>query len=92
MPKIYNRNDDHVPPHAVYVGRGSPFGNPFKIVGGRRDKAIIKFSEWLSEQPDLIAKVRKELKGKDLVCYCAPAFCHAEILMEVANGGNPWTK
>ncbi|QJA43122.1 hypothetical protein [Phaeobacter phage MD18] len=85
MPTIYNRHNDDVPAHAIYVGRGSPFGNPFRIVNGRRDKAIMKFREWLLTQPDLIEKVKRELRGKDLVCYCAPSFCHAEILMEIAN-------
>lgn len=26
-----------------------------------------------------------ELRGKDLVCWCAPEACHADILMELAN-------
>lgn len=26
-----------------------------------------------------------ELKGKDLVCWCAPKPCHADILLELAN-------
>ncbi|AMO44147.1 hypothetical protein vBRpoSV10_89 [Ruegeria phage vB_RpoS-V10] len=86
MPEIYNKNNDNVPAHAIYVGRGSPFGNPFRIVNGRRDKAIMKFREWLLSQPELVEKVKHDLRGKDLVCYCAPAFCHAEILMEIANG------
>lgn len=86
MPVIHNRrNDDPIPPDAVYVGRGSPFGNPFKIVGGRRDKCILRFQKWLKEQPELIEKIKCELRGKDLVCYCAPLLCHAEILMEIAN-------
>jgi hypothetical protein len=85
MPKVYNRRDDDVPAHAKYVGRGSPFGNPFKIVNGRRDRAIMKYKDWLLEQPELVAKVKRELRGEDLVCYCAPLFCHAEILIEIAN-------
>jgi hypothetical protein len=85
MPTIYNRNNDGVPASAIYVGRGSPFGNPFTIVNGRRDKAIMKFRDWLLTQPELIQKVKQELRGKDLACYCAPSFCHAEILMDIAN-------
>lgn len=85
MVVVYNRRNDDVPPDAVYVGRGSPYGNPFRIVGGRRDKAIMKFKEWLLAQPELVEQVKRDLRGKDLVCYCAPSFCHAEILMEIAN-------
>lgn len=27
----------------------------------------------------------RELKGKDLVCWCAPKPCHADILLKLAN-------
>lgn len=30
-----------------------------------------------------------ELKGKDLVCWCAPLPCHANILLELANKERP---
>lgn len=26
-----------------------------------------------------------ELRGKDLVCWCAPRQCHADVLLEIAN-------
>ncbi len=29
--------------------------------------------------------MKAELKGKDLVCWCAPKACHAETIMEIAN-------
>jgi hypothetical protein len=28
-----------------------------------------------------------ELRGKDLVCWCAPDACHADVLLELANAG-----
>lgn len=85
LPRIHNRKNVGIPSGAVYVGRGSPFGNPFKIVGGRRDKCLVKYREWLLTQPELISRIKQELKGKDLVCYCAPLLCHAEILRGIAN-------
>lgn len=34
-------------------------------------------------------EVRQELAGKDLVCWCRPGDpCHADVLIEVANGGD----
>lgn len=27
----------------------------------------------------------KSLRGKDLVCWCAPKPCHADVLLELAN-------
>jgi Domain of unknown function (DUF4326) len=86
-PKVLNKNSDRIPLGAVYVGRGSPFGNPFRIgIHGRRDQVILKFREWLLAQPELVERVKNELRGKDLVCFCAPSYCHAEVLMEIANG------
>lgn len=70
----------------VYVGRPSSFGNPFVIeIDGTREEVIQKYREWLMSQPELIEKVKLELKGKILGCWCAPLACHADVLLEVAN-------
>ena len=39
---------------------------------------------WIVRQPSLIAALH-ELSGKNLVCWCAPQRCHAEVLIELAN-------
>lgn len=41
--------------------------------------------EWLRSQPELILAAKRELAGKDLVCFCAPKGCHGDVLLEVAN-------
>lgn len=77
---------------AVYVGRGTPFGNPF-VVGrdGSREQVVGKYLVWLlaqlSRNPVLRERVRG-LRGKQLACWCAPALCHAEILREAAHADN----
>jgi hypothetical protein len=36
--------------------------------------------------PFSIDDVRRELKGRDLICWCKPATpCHADVLLDVAN-------
>jgi hypothetical protein len=35
-------------------------------------------------QPALLVDLH-ELRGKDLVCWCAPHRCHAEVLAELAD-------
>jgi hypothetical protein len=83
--KVWNKRRGY-PRHAVYVGRPSPFGNPFVIgVDGDRDEVVMKYAEMLSEDEELSSRVRSELRGKDLVCWCTPLRCHAEILLKVAN-------
>jgi hypothetical protein len=69
----------------VYVGRPSKWGNPF-VIGrdGTRDDVIEKYRAWMVRQPALMAALG-ELRGKHLVCWCAPERCHAEVLIELAN-------
>lgn len=75
-----------LPPNSVYVGRPSKWGNPFVIDKDHtRDAVIQAYEKWLMAQPDLLLCLRTELRGKDLVCWCAPSRCHADILLELAN-------
>lgn len=78
----------------VYVARPSSWGNPFTHRGGTlgevivasRAEAIQRYGEWLLlEQPELVERARRELKGQVLGCYCLPRACHAELLAEVAE-------
>ena len=91
MPRVLNRRDPatFAAPNTVYVGRPSFWGNPF-VVGrnGVRDRhdAIARFRQWLVMNPARVDRCRRELRGKDLVCWCAPLPCHADVLLEVANG------
>lgn len=86
MPKVLNKHRDKIPPNAVYVGRPSQWGNPF-VLGkdGDRDTVIEKFREYLNSRPDLQAQARAQLGGRDLVCFCAPQPCHADVLLAIAN-------
>ncbi|MBB6469416.1 hypothetical protein HNQ96_005306 [Aminobacter lissarensis] len=72
-------------PGRVYVGRPSKWGNPF-VIGrdGSRAEVIAKYRAWLSSQPELLDAL-DELRGRDLVCWCAPHACHGDVLIELAN-------
>ena len=86
MPKLYNKNNEDFPPDAVYIGRGSPYGNPFKIgPDGNRDAVCAAYSNMIENQPALKEKFIQELKGKDLVCHCVPNRCHGHYLIRIAN-------
>lgn len=69
----------------VYVGRPGKWGNPF-VIGrdGTRDEVIAKYRAWIVTQPARMAALA-ELRGKDLVCWCAPLPCHADVLLDLAN-------
>lgn len=90
MPNVYNKHHKDAPPDAVYVGRPSKWGNPFVISkDGTRDKVIEMFRYRLErlmvEDPNNYHQLIAPLRGKDLVCWCAPKPCHADILLEIAN-------
>lgn len=83
-PKVWNKRDPNVPADAIYVGRPTKFGNPY-LIGrdGSRAEVIQKYTDIAI---DLLAgNELEELRGKDLVCWCAPLPCHADILLKLAN-------
>lgn len=72
----------------MYIGRPSKWGNPFVIgIDGNREEVIEKYEKYLKSKRNLIELIKRELKGKDLVCYCAPQSCHGDILLKIANDG-----
>jgi hypothetical protein len=85
MPRVLNKHAVGVPSGAVYIGRGSKWGNPF-VIGrdGDRDEVCDKYALWILQQPDLMRCIG-ELEGRDLVCFCAPKRCHGDILLRWAN-------
>ena len=77
-----------------YSLSASKWGNPFKIgkdAKGEywsREDVIALYKAWMSkDNPSNMGlwKELPELRGKDLVCWCAPLPCHADVLLELAN-------
>jgi hypothetical protein len=72
----------------IYIGRGSKWGNPFRIKDysskAERDKVCDQYEEYLMGKPELLADIW-ELDGKTLGCYCKPLRCHGDLLAELAN-------
>ena len=88
-PRVLNKHHGNIPKDAVYIGRPSTWGNPF-VIGkdGDRAEVIAKYRDWLSNNTVLMAAL-PDLRGRDLVCFCAPAPCHGDVLLEMANGKLP---
>lgn len=80
MPKVLNKHRDVIPPDAVYCGRGSPWGNPYRIGWRTRDQVCDLFESEVLPTLDVA-----QLKGKDLVCFCAPQRCHCDAILKKAN-------
>jgi Domain of unknown function (DUF4326) len=81
---VYNKHHKNAPPDAIYIGRGSRWGNPFKIgPDGTRDEVCDKHAahlDTLIHARYLSLEELADLHGKDLVCFCAPARCHGDTL------------
>lgn len=72
----------------IYIGRPSKWGNPYFIGrDGTRQEVIEKYRKHIQSNPVLMLSI-KELVGKKLGCYCHPAPCHGDILVELANQYN----
>lgn len=72
----------------VYVGRPGKWGNPY--ITGTAARLTIKESISLFEKYikdwNLEDEIKKELKGKNLSCWCPlTQQCHADVLLKIAN-------
>ena len=91
-----------MPEGAAYVGRPSRWGNPFRVGGqiiltgkraGERTTAadVVEMFRHAAMRPhnaEARDQVRAHLAGRDLVCWCPiDQPCHADVLLEIANGG-----
>ena len=85
-----------MPKGAIYVGRGSKWGNShktseysFESIDQCRNAARRDYRHDLTsgQLPYRVADVKRELKGKNLACWCPiDSYCHADDLLEIANG------
>lgn len=93
------------PKGAVYVGRPTKWGNPFckgtLLIRGPLENGDVQRLESNEDlvdvfrlktltNPDYRARAKRELRGKDLLCWCPlDQPCHADVLLELANAEHP---
>jgi len=86
-----------MPEGAVYVGRPTKWGNPWPIGEPGMDgevmpsslAAIDRYKSAIGQISGVPTseEIRRELAGKDLVCWCpVDQPCHADVLLKIANG------
>lgn len=85
--EVLNRRDPDVRIGGtqIYVGRPSPWGNPFPATGKRsRHEAVELFREYAESRVqvdrDWLSPLRE---ATALICWCAPLECHADVLAEL---------
>lgn len=79
-----------MPLNAIYVGRQSKWGNPYSAgLDGTPTECVKKYRDMIAGNvwtEPTAATIKKELRGKDLACWCKPGtVCHADVLLEIAN-------
>lgn len=87
MPKRYHINDPDLPEGAVFIGRGSLFGNQF-VIGrhGDRDECCDAFEKRVEAQLVTKAAIITRLRGQDIYCFCGlKQRCHGDYLLRIAN-------
>jgi hypothetical protein len=74
-----------MPQNALYVGRPTPYGNPFDTAAAFRLWLNGEIPEHKPQREFILSHV-KYLRGIDLACWCRPSEdCHADVLLEMAN-------
>ena len=80
---------------------GSARGSPGPRDGSPREfqdrweaqiAALEAFVSWINhpDQADVVARIRRDLRGRDLACFCSERSpCHADVLLLVANQDPP---
>lgn len=85
---VLNKHKDHIPLEAIYIGRGTKYGNPFPMSKkSDRPEVIDKYKRYIKHQIKMGNVTLQDLAGlhnKDLVCFCAPLPCHGHVLEKLA--------
>lgn len=78
-----------LPKNTVVVARGPgrKWGNPFKVSRYcSNEMAVQSYRDWLHARTAFQWEIKRELKGKNLACFCPLSKpCHADVMLEVAN-------
>jgi hypothetical protein len=69
----------------IFHYKSSKWHNPFKVTNEMSlEKSLEEYTDYII-QSGFIHDI-KELKGKNLGCWCLGNDCHAKILADIANG------
>jgi hypothetical protein len=84
--------------NSVYIGRNSKywklenidyFNGKYKNIfevgkDGTIKEVLFKYEKYIRSKYS-VEEVKRDLNGKDLLCFCAPYYCHGNILKEICE-------
>jgi len=98
MTTVVNKHHGHLADgnRKIYIGRGSPLGNPYPInAQTTRKKSVdqykISLNQKIKNQDPQVIEALNNITNKaetgdvDLICFCAPRLCHGEIIKAVVE-------
>ncbi len=76
-----------MPEGAVNCTRPGRWGNPYRREEfPDAEQCLMAFRLLVETEPETIAEIKAELRGKQLACWCRlDKPCHVDILCEIAN-------
>ena len=90
-PRVWNRHHGEPPGPSVYVGRGTPLGNPEPAThAGDVSGNLDRYRRWLwdrvrpgspNRDPEAVAMLERLTADHFVVCSCWPAQCHGEYVV-----------
>lgn len=95
-PRVIHVNDAHLYENVEHIGRTTKWGNKYRIgVDGTRSEVVAKHKADVMADKSLQAAIRRELRGKNLSCFCKSASnpdraCHGDTLLAIANSNTLW--
>lgn len=92
--KVVNR--DRGDPYDFYIGRRSPWGNPYPVGTGEgrysREEAIALFQKYFGTHILADHALRRgvlRLRGCRIACHCKPLACHGDVIAGFLNSLDP---
>lgn len=87
IPRVLNKYKLLPGEIGVDISRNSPWGNPYPMSGPKdRDRVCDQFELYLLTLPrSFIVQAIKELRGRNLICFCNPCRCHGDSWLRVVN-------
>lgn len=75
------------PAGSIYCGRGSRYGNPFRVTEYGRDEALWRFGLWFNLKPAAEQRaILDALDGHTLLCWCKPSdACHVDYYIRLLD-------
>jgi hypothetical protein len=86
-PTVENRHwyrGKKLPKGSIYIGRGTPLGNPFTVTQ-HGASALGKYRHWLwskikKRDPSVMRALRAIRPDSILICSCKPRPCHGDVV------------